>query len=331
MVFAAGPTPAAEPASPAPLEEISGLIRSNLSGVTESELNDAAVQGLLEHFKGRVVLGELKSNKSSGALVSRTARYDGSVGLVRLSRVDTGAAAKVKSVINTLSSNAPLKGLVLDLRYAGGVDYKSAGQIADLFVAMAQPLLDWGSGKAVARNKKNAFTVPLAVLVNSQTRAAAEALAATVRQTTGALVIGSQTAGEAALYQKFTLSNGRIIQIASGQLKVGSKSLPPGGLKPDIEVKVSAKDERAWFADPFRKAAVQVADSSSTITPTPPRRRITEAELVRRQREGFSLDDPFDEREEPAAHAKPIVRDPALARAMDVLKALAIVQPRPQD
>ena len=56
-----------------------------------------------------------------------------------------------------------------------------------------------------------------------------------------------------------------------------------------------------------------------------PRRRINEAELVRMLREGENLDD------EPARPsrveaAQPVITDPALARAIDLLKALAVVR-----
>lgn len=330
-LLAARPLPAATPAPE--LAELTALIRSNLTGVTEADLNAAAVQGVLNQFKGRVVLGELKAGAGTGALVSRSARYEGAFGFVRLSRVENGAATRVKAAINTLSSNAPLKGLVLDLRNAGGANYQAAAQVADLFVATAQPLLDWGAGKASAKAKKNALTLPLAVLVNAQTRAAAEALAATLRQATGALVIGAETAGEAALYQKFTLAGGQTVQIASGQLKVGGKTHPAGGVRPDIAIQVSAKDERAWLTDPFKEPAVQVASAASvTNAPAlPQRRRINEAELVRRQREGFNADDPIDSATVPEEPKKQLVRDPALARALDVLKALAIVQPRQEN
>jgi hypothetical protein len=318
-------------AAPGPdLTELTTLIRSNLAGVTEAELNEAAVKGVLDHFKGRVVIGERKATTGTGALVSRSARYDEAYGFVRLSRVEAGAATRVKSAIASLSSNAPLKGLVLDLRNAGGGDYKAAAQLADLFVATAQPLLDWGAGSASAKAKKNALTLPVAVLVNGQTRAAAEALAATLRQATGALVIGATTAGEAALYQQFTLAGGQTVHIAGGQLKVGPAVLPPGGLRPDIAIQVSAKDERAWMVDPFKMPVVQVA-SATNAPSAPPRRRITEADLVRRQREGFTSDDPVGSATESEEPKKPLVRDPALARALDVLKALAIVRPAPQN
>jgi hypothetical protein len=327
LLTATGGAVVAAPQPPSSLEALTTLIRSNLTGITEAEIQQAALRGVLDHFQGRVVLGELKSGPASGALVTRTARYDEAYGLVRLGRVEAGAAARVRAAINGLSSNAPLKGLVLDLRYAAGGDYRAAAQVADLFVARAQPLLDWGAGRASAKTKKNAFTLPLVVLANAQTRGAAEALAAVLRRAAGALVIGSPTAGAAALFQQFTLPDGQVVHIASGQLKVGGEPLPPGGVRPDITVEVNARDERAWFADPFKTVPVQVA---STTAPPEPRRRINEAELVRRMREGIPADDPAEPVDASTGPPKPVLRDPALARALHVLKAVTILQPRPE-
>jgi hypothetical protein len=102
-------------------------------------------------------------------------------------------------------------------------------------------------------------------------------------------------------------------------------------VQPDIAITVSAKDERAWFADPFKEFPVQMASTTPAAAGSPPRRRINEAELVRRQRDGFAADDPFDAGPVVEEPKKPLVRDPALARALDVLKALAIVRTAPQN
>ena len=54
------------------------------------------------------------------------------------------------------------------------------------------------------------------------------------------------------------------------------------------------------------------------------RRRFNEAELVREKREGASFDLEVNDRNgEPE---RPLVHDPALARALDLLKGLAVVR-----
>ena len=72
-------------------------------------------------------------------------------------------------------------------------------------------------------------------------------------------------------------------------------------------------EEAAHFAEPYRAAGGKAAVA-----------RLTEAELVRRMKAGQNLDDPATG--VPTAAAPPQVRDPALARALDLLKGLAVVR-----
>ena len=55
------------------------------------------------------------------------------------------------------------------------------------------------------------------------------------------------------------------------------------------------------------------------------RRRFNEAELVRERRDSLSLDEDVPSRKE-AELERPVVHDPALARALDLLKGLAVVR-----
>jgi hypothetical protein len=321
-------------------QELFRLLRANLPDVSEDDLNRAAVQGLLNQFYPRVILGTNSVTPDAGpedSLTGKAAVYGESYGYVRVARVATGLADRIKSSVEKLGATNKLKGLVLDLRFAGGRDYLAAAKAADGFVSKEQPLLDWEEGSARSTAKAESITVPLAVLVNQQTSGAAEALAAVLRETDAAVLIGSRTAGQAQVFKELDLSNGQRLRIATGQVKIGKgKPLPATGVVPDIEVSIGAEDERVYFDDPFkvlprvaarRRATNNVAQTGSTNQI--PRRRLNEAELVRLQREGSSPDEQ-DAIASPGSvdqdSSVPVVRDPALARALDLLKGIAIVE-----
>jgi hypothetical protein len=83
---------------------------------------------------------------------------------------------------------------------------------------------------------------------------------------------------------------------------------------------VGAEEERAFYAEPYRLPG----KAASTNAPA----RLNEAELVRRLNAGENLES------QPGTTAPtvttPQVRDPALARALDLLKGLVIVRaPKP--
>lgn len=316
-------------------EELSGVIRSNLAGATETDIDHAAAQGVLNHFKGRVVLGNGKEAAANSTNpVSRARVYDEAFGYLRVSRIEPDVAAKISTAFEKLAGKRKLKGLVLDLRYATGGDYAAAGQVADLFLTSEQLLIDWGGGRVKSTSKENALKVPASVLVNSQTRGAAEALAAAMRLSGAALLVGNNTAGEASMFKEFTLSNGQKVRIASGNVKLGNgETLSTSGVVPDITVKVTAEEERAYFSDPFRNLGTEVTKVASASgksgSTNQARPRINEAELVRMQKEGNLPDADAPLVPTPAKAEAPAntVRDPVLGRALDVLKAIAIVQP----
>jgi hypothetical protein len=127
--------------------------------------------------------------------------------------------------------------------------------------------------------------VPLVILVNGQTRGPAADLAAKLRADGRAVIIGDTN---------FT-----------------------GKVTPDITVSVPPKAEKSYFEDPFSVPADQKTAASTDLLPFID--HTSEAELVRRRvKDG---DDVTSEtpRDEPA---QSVIYDPALARAVDLLKAL---------
>ena len=96
---------------------------------------------------------------------------------------------------------------------------------------------------------------------------------------------------------------------------------------------VTSIDERAYYADAYKlpsrhdllaAGSLGLTNSPSGTNPPARRPRFNEAELVRERREGISEADMTAARSpEPE---KPLVSDPALARALDLLKGLALVR-----
>jgi len=133
---------------------------------------------------------------------------------------------------------------------------------------------------------------PLVILVNGQTRGAAADLAVSLR-----------SAGEGIL--------------------VGSTNF--SGKSPDIAVTVSGADEINFLANPFfipvapkNVSPVSTNEFAEFVDHT------SEADLVRQRVKDGDEDSSATPRVTPSA---PVVRDPALARALDLFKALAALQP----
>jgi len=308
-----------------PWEEVIGIVRSNLAGVSEAELNEAAVRGLLQQFPSRLILETNLSQITTAPpepapLLARTNFLDGAFGYVRVARVSAGLAGALGGALGGLQATNALKGVVLDLRFAAGDDYAEAGRTTDLFVSREQPLLDWGTGSVQATTKTNALALPLAILVNGETRGGAEALAAALHGLRLGLLIGAPTAGQASVFREFTLSTGHRLRVAIAPVLVGDGNpVPSQGLTPEISVVVPAAEEQAYLADPFKPDPRASRAGSRAI-------RMTEAELVRMHRDAQEPGSIRPRR--PAPPPAPAVTDPVLLRGLDLLKGLAAVGTR---
>ena len=316
--------------------EVYDAIRAHLPGATDTDLNRAAVQGLVSALAPRVLLLTNRNEGLAGAggavVVSKSKLYDGAIAYVRVERIGEGLAAAVRNAFEQMTATSSIKGLVLDLRYAGGSDYAAAASVADLFVKKECSLLNWGAGMVQSKPGNQAIPVPVAALVNRQTAGAAEALAALVRETGTGLILGAGTAGQAMMAREYPLKNGDRLWIATAPIQLGDGSTLSEGLQPDIAVEVNPQDERAYYADAYKAitnpnsagagpGAANIAQGTNSARRT----RYSEAELVRERREELNGDTyvaPLRAR----GPEKPLVRDPVLGRALDLLKGLALVR-----
>lgn len=334
-------------------KEVYDLLRAHAAGLTADELNRAAVRGLLAELAPKV---SLLTNSAAGSvsnaapLVGKSRLLEDGIAYVRVGNVGDGLANALRETCQGLAGTNKLNGLVLDLRYSGGDDYAAAAAAADLFVTKERPLLNWGDGLVKSKAKDRALVSPLAVLVNSQTTGAAEALAAVLREEGAGLVLGSPTAGQAMVTRDFPLPDGQRLRIATIPVQLADgTALSAQGVQPDIAVAVSPQSEKAFYADPFRwlsnanlVAGTGLANAAAT-NHAARHPRFNEAELVRERREGTDFEETgsgvaapklrtapktAEKSAEPAEGEPdaPIVHDPVLARALDLLKGLAVVR-----
>jgi hypothetical protein len=324
VVLNAGQLTAVESAPAPEFKEVQQIVRDHLSGASDDSLNRAAVDGLLIALKGRASFVTDNNGENTNPIVAKQAVFDGGVGYVRLGRVETDVTIELAATVGELSVSNKLAGLVLDLRFAEGEDYAAGAGVVDLFLKDEMPLLNAGKGLVSSRVKTNAINLPVVALVNGETGGAAEAVAAMLRQTGAGLLIGSRTAGRAGVRNDFKLSNGQVLRVVTAPVQLGNaKAIPVTGVIPDISVTVKIEDERAFHADPFSGFAAPQTNAASAGRPR--RFRPSEADLVREKRGDGDAESLMNERVK-AEPEIPVVQDPALARAIDLLKGLAVVR-----
>lgn len=313
--------------APVKFEEIFSLVRSNLIGMSEVDLNSAAAQGFVEKLKGKVELAEAAA-ATTGAILAKTNAFEDAFAYIRIERVATGIGSQITEAVKAAKK---LKGVVLDLRFAKGDDYNGVVEAANAFINAEKPVLKWGEHTGKTSPRSDVIEAPLVVLINGQTIGAAEALAAVIRDQQLALLIGNRTAGQALVFDVFPLSSGQKLKIARGKVELpDGKLVGPEGLLPDVTVPCDESNERSWLDNPYLVIAKATSPAGSapflTSVTNRPSRRPNGAEIARRHREN-----PDDERGETPRSPLPapsIVQDPVLARALDTLKGLAVLRSR---
>jgi len=309
--LAAGMSRAASADSMPKFQELYQVLSTNLEGVTGDELDRAAVLGLIHQLGPRVSLDAGEESSSKADPLAETRVFDNSFAYFRVASVTASLPGDFRAAYKQMTETNPakIKGLVLDLRFAGGFDYAGAAKLADCFLSSEHPLLDWQTASARATLKADAITIPVAILINSQTIGAAEALAAVLRDTDVGLVLGK-------------------LRVAVAQVSFGAGKTLPRGLAPDIAINTSLEDEQAYVRDPFKILHPPVlAKTDSAAKEVLDQPRLNEVELIREHNSGEDRDEPPVRNTADLPEPPPVVADPALARALDLLKGLAVVQP----
>jgi hypothetical protein len=311
-------------------QEVYQVLSTNLEGVNGNELDRAAVLGLIHQLGSRVNLVTAEAGSSNVAPLAEARMFDESFAYFRVASVTANLSDAFRAAYKqmTETNKTRIKGLVLDLRFADGSDYAVAAKLADCFLSSDHPLLDWQTGSARATLKSDAITIPVAILINSQTAGAAEALAAVLRDTDVGLILGGQTAGQASIFREFPLHDGGKLRVAVAQVSFGAGKTLPHGLTPDIAINSSLEDERAYFQNPFKilhPAAVAKTEGAAKEVLEQP--RMNEVELIREHNSGEDRDEAPVRNTADLPEPSPMVADPVLARALDLLKGLAVVQP----
>ena len=317
-------------------------------------LDDATVAGILEALgHGATIIPSETTGTTNPAVaatnesktvepIARAELIDPDIGYVRLANVTESAVNALDAELKRLA-NEKARGFVLDLRFADGTNYATVAAIASRFVSGGEELFTLKSsenGSMVFRANTETrpasvdgldlVAAPLIVLVNAETRGGAEALAGALRTQDRCIIVGSKTAGLAAGWKDVKLSDGQVLRLATAKIMLPAKdqgagrpiNLFPGGITPDVVVKIDSKIERN---------TVLAAETNQTLTaslqPRVQKKGLTEAELVKAFRgqaidAGSNTSTNKDSEEESDIQN---VRDIVLQRAVDILKGIRVL------
>ena len=163
---------------------------------------------------------------------------EGNLGYVRLSNFYSGSADSFQREVDALVAQGA-EGLIVDVRSDPGGYVTELQKILDYLLPEGPVFTHkprWWF-QSVYQSDADCIDLPMVVLVNQSSYSAAELLAAQIRESTGAPIIGEVTSGKGYSQVTFPLVNGGGVGLSTAAYCTGSgHSLIGEGIIPDIEL-----------------------------------------------------------------------------------------------
>jgi C-terminal processing protease CtpA/Prc len=163
--------------------------------------------------------------------------------------------------LQELAANRHLDGLILDLRVAGSsrgwplqelLTVFHDGPIGEFYNRAESQAIDI-TGQDVLSSQ----TIPLVLLVGSNTTGFPEILAASLQASKRAVVVGAPTSGSIETASSFYLPDGSHLFVESASFRLTSgEEIGQNGIKPDVLIEADW-DEVLPDADPVLEAAIE--------------------------------------------------------------------------
>jgi carboxyl-terminal processing protease len=223
----------------------------------------------------------------------RTQDIEPGIEYIRLRQFQEQTAADLEAALEKAAKNGKIEGLILDLRNNPGGLLTSAVEVTEKFLDPGQ-LVVYTEGRVrnqnmrfQANSKRVYAGFPIVVLVNQGSASASEIVAGALQDHGRAVVLGTQTFGKGSVQTIIPLSDGSGLRLTTAKYYTPKgRSIHGKGVTPDIIVETP-------------KPAVAAHVPGETPKPAPPL--------------------PATKPEED------IKRDPQLQRAVDLLKAMRIL------
>lgn len=226
--------------------EVSNMIKST-NGNVEIEVNRGGITKTLTLKVSTVSIKSVIKNK-----------YD-KTGYLRIETFSNTTYKQFKESLETLEKDG-IENLIVDVRNNGGGFLNSAVEIAELFVEKGKPIygLQTKDKKEMYKDTtKEKREYKVIVLINGGSASASEVLAAALKESYGATLLGTKSYGKGTVQDTSELESGGMIKYTTAYwLTPKGVTINEKGLTPDIEVTGSFKDKMTLENDVELQTAI---------------------------------------------------------------------------
>lgn len=178
-------------------------------------------------------------------------------GYVRISTFQSKTARHLKSAVSKLvdENEAPLNGLIMDLRNNPGGVLNAAADVTDLFVKKGKLVYTQGRTddsyiEFVAKSGDILNEAPMIILINGGSASASEIVAGALQDHKRAVIMGEKSFGKGSVQTIQELRNGGAVKFTTARyFTPGGRSIQAEGIVPDIILKnmqVTSKQENSF-------------------------------------------------------------------------------------
>ena len=214
-----GATPAMD------LEALRSFLETHQMPVSHDLLNAPMEHALIKAIDSRAeFVTDVPTNSRRLQVGIQTNEFlPGNIFYCRIDALNGDVATALQDAMGAWT-NAPPTGTILDLRQSGGHQLEDVDAVASLILDDDAPLYRVcdGAGRVIETHRtrrdthlRGTLATPLILLTSSGTIAAAEVLAASLKNHPGVMLIGMPTDGDSGLREVVTVPDGRQLNIAT--------------------------------------------------------------------------------------------------------------------
>lgn len=193
---------------------------------------------------------ELTFNVKIGTIEEPAVTYEikeNNIGYIQISKFSRPLTSQMETALRELEANGMEK-LIIDLRNNTGGYLDSAETTASLFLKKGKliySLEDKNSKEDYYDQTETSRDYPIVILINNNSASSAEILAAALKDSYGAVLVGQTSYGKGKVQQTYDMEDGSMAKFTSARwLRPTGDCIDQKGIKPDFEVsQTTQKDE----------------------------------------------------------------------------------------
>lgn len=250
------------PAKEVGLQEGDIIINVNDTDVTKYAASEIAY--LIKSSKDKIIIKVNRNEEELSFSIAKSKLYVPTVdsqvitnenvktGYISISTFSNTAKEQFETSLSKLE-NEGIDNLIIDVRDNTGGYLKTASDIASLFLEKGKKIYSLESKdktevyKDETSSKKDYKVV---VLINGSSASASEILAAALKESYGATLIGEKSYGKGKVQQTHTLDDGSMVKFTSAKwLTPSGNCIDQVGLLPDYEVELTLNEDGITYKD----------------------------------------------------------------------------------